>query len=80
VFARFDHFTPNTDPTAAAYAGTTPSYNFWVLGVSYDVTARMTFAFDWQAQNPTGFPSPTGTNVRPTPKQSTIFLHWQATF
>jgi hypothetical protein len=80
LIARFDHFTPNTDPTAATYAGTTPSYNYWVFGISYDVTTRMTFAFDWQAQSPTGFPAATGTNLRPTPKQSTIFLHWQATF
>jgi hypothetical protein len=80
VIARFDHFTPNTDPTAAAYAGTTPSYNYVVLGVSYDVTTRMTFALDYQAQSPTGFPPATGTNLRPAPKQSTIFLHWQATF
>jgi hypothetical protein len=80
VIARFDHFTPNTDPTAAAYAGTTPSYNYVVLGVSYDVTTRMTFALDYQAQSPMGFPPATGTNLRPTPKQSTIFLHWQATF
>jgi hypothetical protein len=25
IVGRFDHFTPNTSPTAANYAGTTPS-------------------------------------------------------
>ena len=80
VIARFDHYTPNTDPSSSNYAGTTPAYNYVVLGLSYDLTSRMTFAADWQAQSPTSFPSPTGTNVRATPKQSTLFLHWQATF
>jgi hypothetical protein len=80
IVARFDHFTPNTDPTAANYAGETPAYNFTVLGLSYDLTSRMTFTADWQQQSPTNFPAATGTNVRGTPKQSTIFLHWQATF
>jgi hypothetical protein len=80
VVARFDHFTPNTDPTASAYAGTTPAYNYWVLGLSYDLTSRITFTADWQSQSPTGFPAATGTNIRATPKQSTLFLHWQATF
>ena len=80
IVARFDHFTPNTSPTAAAYAGTTPSYSFWILGASYDVTQRMTFALDWQKQTGTSFPPAVGTNVRPTPPASTIFLHFQATF
>ena len=80
LVGRFDHFTPNTSPSAANYAGTTPAYNYWVLGLGYDLTSRMTFTLDWQAQSPTDFPAPTGTNVRPTPRQSTIFLHWQATF
>ncbi len=80
LIGRYDHFTPNTSPTAASYAGTTPAYNYWVLGVGYDLTSRMTFTLDWQAQSPTDFPPPIGTNLRPTPRQSTIFLHWQATF
>ena len=80
VVTRYDHFTPNTDPSSSSYAGTTPAYDYWVLGLSYDLTSRITFAADWQAQSPTGFPSPTGTNVRATPRQSTLFLHWQATF
>lgn len=80
IVARFDHFTPNTSPTAATYAGSTPSYNFWILGASYDVTQRMTFALDWQKQAGTSFPSPIGTNVRPAPDASTIFLHFQAIF
>jgi hypothetical protein len=81
VIARFDRFTPNVDPTLPAYAGTTPAFDFWILGLSYDLTQRMTFALDWQAQSPTGFPPVTGTNVRPsTPHQSTLAVHWQATF
>lgn len=78
--ARYDRFTPNTSPTSANYAGTTPSYSFVLLGASYDVTQRITVTLDWQSQSPSGFPPATGTNVRPTPKQSTVFLHWQATF
>ena len=80
VVARFDHFTPNTSPTAATYAGSTPSYNFWILGASYDVTQRITLAADWQKQSGTNFPAPLGTNVRATPDNSTIFLHFQASF
>jgi hypothetical protein len=87
VIGRFDHFTPNTDPTevngstnTASYAGTTPSYNFWILGVSYDVNQRMTFALDWQKQQGTGFPPPAGTNIRAIPVSSSLFMQWQATF
>ncbi len=80
VVARYDRFTPNTDATAPAYAGSTPAYNFMVLGLSYDLTSRVTFTADWQQQSPTSLPSATGTNVRPTPKTSSLFLHWQATF
>lgn len=80
LIGRLDHFTPNTSPTAAAYAGSTPAYNFWILGASYDVTRRMTFALDWQKQTGTSFPAPTGTNVRAAPENSTIFLHFQAVF
>jgi hypothetical protein len=79
IIARYDRFTPNTDPTSANYAGTTPSYSFTVLGLSYDVNQRITLAADWQEQSPSSFP-PAGTNVRPVPKQSTVFVHWQATF
>src|SRR6185295_3662508 len=28
LIGRYDHFTPNTSPTAANYAGTTPAYNY----------------------------------------------------
>jgi len=80
VVARWDHFTPNTSPSSANYAGTTPAYNFYVLGVAYDLTQRMTFTADYQNQSPTDFPSPTGTNVRPTPPQSTMFLHFNVAF
>jgi hypothetical protein len=80
LVARYDHFTPNTSPSSVNYAGTTPAYNFWILGLAYDVTNRITFALDWQAQSPTDFPPPIGTNLRPTPRQSTVFLNWQATF
>jgi hypothetical protein len=80
LVARFDHFTPNTSPTAAAYAGDTPSYNFWILGASYDLNQKITLALDWQKQTGTSFPTPTGTNLRATPDNSNIFLHFQATF
>lgn len=80
LIGRFDHFTPNTSASATNYVGTTPAYNYWVLGLGYDLTTRMTFTLDWQAQSPTDFPPAIGTNVRGTPRQSTIFLHWQATF
>ena len=80
LIGRFDHFTPNTDPTAVNYAGSTPSYNYWVLGGAYDVTSRFTLALDWQVQNPTSFPTAVGTNIRPTPRTSSLFLNWQATF
>lgn len=80
VTARFDRFTPNTDPTSPNYAGETPYYDYTLLGASYDVNQRITLALDWQRNTPKGFPPATGANVRPTPRQSTVFLHWQATF
>ncbi len=80
IVGRYDHFTPNTDPSSPNYAGTTPAYNYWVLGTSYDLTPRLTFTLDWQVQDPTGFPPAVGTNVRPTPRNSTIFAHWVAAF
>lgn len=80
VVARYDRLTPNTDPSSANYAGTTPYYDYTLFGLSYDVNQRVTLALDWQQNAPKGFPPATGTNVRPTPKQSTVFLHWQATF
>lgn len=80
LIARFDKFTPNTGPTSANYAGTTPSYSFVVLGGSWDLTSKITLALDWQNQSPSSFPPPGGTNVKPTPKSSILFLHWQANF
>jgi hypothetical protein len=80
LIARFDHFTPNTSPTAGSYQGTTPSINFWVLGASYDLNQRLTFALDWQKQTGTNYPSPTGTNVRAPADASNVFLHFQASF
>jgi hypothetical protein len=80
LLARYDHLTPNVDPTAANYAGTTPSYTFAMFGASYDLTQRITMAIDWQGQTPEGFPAPSGANVRPNPRQSTFFVHWQASF
>ena len=80
VIARFDHFTPSTDPQGVNYAGTTPKYNFWIAGLAYDLNQRLTASLNWQVQNPVDFPPATGTNVRATPRQSTIFLNWQATF
>jgi hypothetical protein len=80
LVGRFDRYTPNTGPASANYAGSTPSYDYWVAGASYDVTSRFTMALDWQVQNPTNFPAATGANVRPVPRSSSLFLHWQATF
>jgi hypothetical protein len=80
LIGRYDRFTPNNAPSAPAYAGATPSYDYWVVGASYDVTQRFTMAVDWQVQHPRSFPAPVGTNVRPTPRASTMFLHWQAAF
>lgn len=80
IVARWDRFTPNTSPTSTNYAGTTPAYDFYVLGASYDLTQRMTFTLDYQNQSPTDFPSSTGTNVRPTPQQTTLFLHFNVSF
>jgi hypothetical protein len=85
VVARFDHWTPQTDPGsstpgAANYAGTTPGYNFVVLGAGWDVNQRITLTADYQNQSPTDFPVPTGTNVRPTPQATTWFLHFVVNF
>ncbi len=80
VIARYDRLTPNIDNADPTYAGTTPSYDYTLLGASYDLNQRITLAVDWQRNSPRGFPPPTGTNVRPAPRQSTVFLHWQATF
>jgi hypothetical protein len=80
VVARWDHFTPNTSPTAAAYAGTTPAYNYTVLGTFWDVTPRTSFSIDWQQQSPSGYPEPFPAALKVTPTQSTIFVHWQASF
>lgn len=80
LVGRFDRYTPNVDPSSANYAGSTPGYDYWVAGVSYDVTSRFTMAVDWQVRDPRDFPPATGANVRPTPRSSSMFLHWQATF
>ena len=80
IVARYDQFTPNTSPTSANYAGTTPAYSFLLLGAQYDLTQRIAIALDWQTTTPKNFPPVTGTNVRPTARQSTLFVHWQATF
>ena len=80
LIARFDHYTPNTSPSSANYAGSTPSYNYWVLGASYDVTQRITLALDWQKQTGVSFPDPNGTNLRAAPDNSNVFLHFQAIF
>jgi hypothetical protein len=80
VIARFDHFTPDTSPTAANYVGTTPSLNFTILGVSYDLNQKLTFALDWQKQHGVSYPAPTGTNLRAPADASNLFLHFQAAF
>jgi hypothetical protein len=80
LIGRYDRYTPNTGPTSPNYVGSTPSYNYWVLGASYDITSKFLMALDWQVQNPNSFPAATGTNVRGTPRTSSLFLHWQANF
>lgn len=80
LIGRLDHFTPNSDPSDAAYAGTTPAYNYTVLGAFIEPTPRTSFSLDWQQQTPSGFPDPFPAALRVTPKQSTIFVHWQASF
>jgi hypothetical protein len=81
LVARYDHLTPNVDPTAASYAGTTPAYDFTTLGAAYELNQRLTVALDWQLDRPTGYPPPTGTNLRPPrPRNSTVFVHWNAVF
>jgi hypothetical protein len=85
IVARWDHWTPNTDPAssvpnAAGYAGTTPAYNFVVLGASWDLNQRMTFTADYQNQSPTDFPPVTATSVKPTPQSTTLALHFVVNF
>ena len=80
LIARYDHNTPNVDPTAAGYAGTTPAYDFTTFAAAYDLNQRITVALDWQMDRPTGFPPPTGTNVRSRPKASALFFHWNVVF
>ena len=80
LIGRIDHFTPNTDPSDPAYAGNTPSYDYTVLGAFWEPTARTSFSIDWQNQSPRGFPEPFPAGLRVTPTQSTIFMHWQASF
>lgn len=80
VVARFDRFTPNAKPTAPAYAGTTPGYDFTVLGLFWEPTPRTTLTADWQVQSPSGFPAPTPAALKVTPRQSSLYLHWQATY
>jgi hypothetical protein len=80
VIGRIDRFTPNASPTDAAYAGETPSYQFTVAGLFYEPTPRTSFSLDWQQQSPTGFPEPFPAALHVTPVQSTIFVHWQASF
>ena len=80
LVARYDHLTPNVDPSSASYAGTTPSYDFTTLAIAYELNQRITAAVDWQQDRPTGFPPPTGANIRPRPKTSAVFLHWNVVF
>ncbi|HEX4684788.1 MAG TPA: hypothetical protein VH277_18870 [Gemmatimonadaceae bacterium] len=80
VIARYDHFTPNTSPDSPNYAGTTPKQNFWILGTSYDVNQKITFALDWQKLVGSDYPAPVGTNVRAPAENSVLYLHFQANF
>ena len=80
LVARFDRFTPNTSPSAASYAGATPSLDFWILGATWDLNQRITVALDWQKQTGNGFPPAVGTNLRAPADNSNVFFHFQATF
>ena len=80
IIARWDHFTPNTDPTAPAYAGDTPSLNYLILGASWDLNTRITLALDYQGQTDSNFPPPVGTNLRGPAETNTYFLHFVANF
>jgi hypothetical protein len=80
LIARYDHLTPNVDPSSPAYAGATPAYDFTIFGAAYELNQRITAAVDWQQDRSAGFPPPTGSNVRPRPKASTVFLHWNVVF
>lgn len=80
VVARYDRFTPNTGPLSPTYAGTTPSYDVTIVGLFWDPTPRTTFSADWQVQRPTGFPDPAPRALKLTPRQSSLYLHWQATY
>ena len=56
----------------------------WLLAdrvLTYEQQAQVhEYIRAWQVQNPTGFPPGGATSVRPTPRSSSLFLHWQATF
>lgn len=80
LIGRWDRFTPNTSPSDAAYAGSTPSYDYTVLGLFWEPTARTSFSVDWQNQSPSSFPEPFPAALKVTPKTSTLFVHWQASF
>jgi hypothetical protein len=80
LFLRHDRLSYNESPSSSAYAGTHPYYAFVTVGGAYDVNQRITLALDWQTTTPEGFPPATGSNVRPAPKASVLFFHWQALF
>jgi hypothetical protein len=80
MIGRIDRFTPNIDPTGPAYAGSTPAYQYVVLGGFFEPTIRTSFSLDWQRQTPRGFPEPLPAALNVNPTQSTIFVHWQASF
>jgi len=80
LIGRIDHFTPNTSPSATAYASDTPAYNYTVLGAFWEPTPHTSVSLDWQNQSPSGFPEPFPAALKVTPTQSTVFLHWQASF
>jgi hypothetical protein len=80
LIGRWDRNTPNASPTSANYAGTTPAYDYFNVGSSYELNQRFTFALDYQLDRPVGFPPATGSNVEAKPRVPVFFLHWNATF
>lgn len=65
VIARLDRFKPSTDAD--------PTNQLAIFGVAWDVTARASFALDYQAQTFAHY------TVEP-PESRVFFLHWQTTF
>ena len=65
IIARLDHFQPNVDAD--------PINQLLIAGVAWDVTPRVSFAMDYQAQTFAHYATPLA-------EQRVLFLHWQTVF